>query len=199
MSKQDAKWIKKDGTTIDDDGSGQLEVKDDGIDENKIVSTALAANEGLGGGSGTALGMDINGNLPALGAAVDADELAIWDTTGGAMKKITRANLLAGAVTQQKIQEMITIQAADITAGYFSLANDPVNKGVVSVTPVGGPQQINYDSWGAAGADFDLDDFGTTPKRVKINSDGTDGSPNLDVAANMDWAAGDVVIVEYEI
>jgi len=139
------------------------------------------------------------GKLANAASASDADELPIL--INGKEYRVTRAELLAGAVTEQKIQEMIKITAGDITAGYFSLANNPVNKGCVSCTPVGGPQQINYDSVGATGAtpDFDLDDFSTTPKRVKINSDGTDGSPNLDIAANMDWAADDIVIVEYEI
>jgi len=203
MSKQDAKWIKKDDVTLEGDGagsSGNLRVKDDGIDENKINSSSLLTNGGLNGGSGTKLSLDIT-DLTDGSAVADDDQLAIYDQDAGGHRRVTRAELLAGAATEQKIQEMITIAAGDITAGYFSLANDPVNKGCVSVTPVGGPQQVNYDSVGGTGAtpDFDLDDFATTPKRVKINSDGTDGSPNLQPAANMDWTAGDVVIVEYEI
>jgi len=198
MSKQDAKWIKKDDVTIEGDGagsSGNLRVKDNGIDENKINSSAIAANEGLKGGSGTALGMDINGNLPALGAAVDADELAIWDTTGGAMKKITRANLLAGAVTEQKIQYMHLITAGETTAGFFDLPSAPISEAKVSLTPVGGPQQVNKNVVGATGAtpDFDLADFGANPTRVYFKN----VAPGAGLSQDLD--TGDVVIVEYEI
>lgn len=190
MSKQDARWIKKDGTTIDDDGAGQLEVKDDGIDENKIVSTAITPTGGLTGGSGSTLEMDIN-NLTALGAAVDADELAIYDTTGGVMKKITRANLLAGAVTEQKVQYMHLITAGETTAGYFTLPSNPISADKVSATPVGGPQQVNSGVVAATGATPDFEIRNTN--EFHFNNNG--GAAGL----SGDMTTGDVIIVEYEI
>jgi hypothetical protein len=202
MSKQDAKWIKKDDVTIEGAGagsSGNLRVKDDGIDENKINSTAITTDGGLTGGSGSTLELDIPALPDGPATVADDDELVIYDQDAGDHVRVRKDEFLAGSLVENKQQEMHTITAGIITAGLFNLSATPSNRDAVSITPVGGPQQVNYRTIGGTGAtpDFDLNN-GADHTEVQINDNAASGT-NLQPPANMDWTAGDVVIVEYPI
>lgn len=91
MTLTAAKWISKDGSTIDDDGSGQLEIKDDGVDENKVISSALGT--GLTGGSGSALIVDTASTVTFSGAVwtFPTDELQVTGTPDSANDAVNKA------------------------------------------------------------------------------------------------------------
>jgi hypothetical protein len=99
-------------------------------------------------------------------------------------------NALAGISTENIVQEMHTVTAAEVTAGYFSLANTPVNAQSVRMTVVGGPMQNNNQVVGATGVTPDFDVQNDT--EIHINNNGSATGLSGDVEAD------DVLILEYQ-
>jgi len=89
--------IKIDDTTIGENGSNQLEVKNNSIDENKL--TTSVAGTGLTGGNGTALAVDSTVqnytvvNTSTTPYTSSTGEVIFYDASGGA----SVVNLPAGA------------------------------------------------------------------------------------------------------
>ena len=179
--------IKIDDTTIGENVSNQLEVKDNSIDENKL--TTSVAGVGISGGNGSALDLDIP-SLTAESTADDADLIAIYDNTATAHKKMTRANFLAGTAGENVKQEMHKITAGETTNGYFTLAVNPINAQSVFGNVVGGPQQVNKQVVGATGATPDFDVLNTNEFHFNNNGAATGLSGDL--------TTDDIVIVDYE-
>lgn len=92
-------------------------VANEHVDHSTVQIATASGTSGLtGGGDITAtrnIAVDITGTT-AVTSAENADELLIYDVSASALKKITRANLLAGA----------TGSPGDIAETSFSLANN---------------------------------------------------------------------------
>jgi hypothetical protein len=99
-------------------------------------------------------------------------------------------NALAGISTENIVQEMHTVTAGEVTAGYFSLANTPVNAQSVRMTVVGGPMQNNNQVVGATGVTPDFDVLNDT--EIYINNNGSATGLSCDIEAD------DVLILEYQ-
>jgi hypothetical protein len=96
---------------------------------------------------------------------------------------------IAGVSTEEAVKEMHLVTAGEVTAGYFSLSQTPVSAGIVSVTPVGGPQQVNKQIVGATGVTADFDVLNTTELHINNNGSATLLSEEIE--------EGDVLIIEY--
>jgi len=91
----------------------QLDAK---ADESIEIQTA--ADSGLAGGgdltANRSLSVDITNTTELAQAADDADEILIWDDSAGALRKITKANLVGS----------VDASAGDIEETSFSIANN---------------------------------------------------------------------------
>jgi hypothetical protein len=99
-------------------------------------------------------------------------------------------NAIAGVSSENITQEMHTVTASEVTAGYFSLGNTPVNAQSVRMTVVGGPMQANKQAVGATGATPDFDVLNDTEIHINNNGSATGLSGDIE--------AGDVLILEYQ-
>jgi len=99
-------------------------------------------------------------------------------------------NALANLSGEEIVQEMHTVTAAEVTAGYFALGNTPVNAQAVRMTVLGGPMQVNKQVVGTSGATADFDVLNDT--ELHINGNG--GATGL----SGDIGEGDVLILEYQ-
>jgi hypothetical protein len=99
-------------------------------------------------------------------------------------------NALEGLSGENITQEMHTVTAGEVTAGYFSLSNTPVNAQSVRMTVVGGPMQANKQAVGATGATPDFDVLNDT--EIHINNNGSATGLSEDIEAD------DVLILEYQ-
>lgn len=180
--------VKVDDSTIGENGSGQLEVKDDGITENELNSSVAGA--GISGGGGSALAIDI----PELTAETGADSndlLVIYDDSASTHKKQTRSNFLQGLSIETIKHEMHKITSGEVTAGYFTLGSTPVNAQSVRCRVVGGGTQINKNVVGATGAAPDFDIISTNQFHFNNNGAAT--------GLTEDLGEDDIVILEYHI
>lgn len=113
--------------------------------DHSAVQIATAADSGLsGGGDITAtrnLAVDIT-NTTAEASVVDADELLIYDVSAGALRKVTRANLIgdvsagasAGDLNEASFSMSNNVSvAADITGLAFANATVRSFKALISV------------------------------------------------------------------
>ena len=87
------------------------------------------------------------------------------------------------------IQEMHKVTAGEVTAGYFTLANNPINAQCVCITVAAGIRQVNKQCVGTTGITPDFDVL--TINRVHINNNG--GATGL----SGDIIEDDVVIIDY--
>ena len=69
-----------------------LQLKNGGVTSAKLA--AAVAGDGISGGAGTALALDINGIASAETAKDNADLIAIYDDSATALRKMTRANFI---------------------------------------------------------------------------------------------------------
>ena len=97
---------------------------------------------------------------------------------------------MANLSGEEIVQEMHTVTAAEVTAGYFALGNTPVNAQAVRMTVLGGPMQVNKQVVGTSGATADFDVLNDT--ELHINGNG--GATGL----SGDIGEGDVLILEYQ-
>ena len=183
----------------------------DVIDANDLAFTQFSGAGSISAGSG----LDKTGNTLSVkpsdlisgGAAeIDGDKLDIDysptnytpDTTPAEVDSTAQLsahlagidNALAGLSGENITQEMHTVTAAEVTAGYFSLANTPVNAQSVRMTVVGGPMQTNKQVVGTTGATPDFDVLNGT--EVHINNNGSATGLSGDIEEN------DVLIFEYQ-
>jgi len=177
--------VRIDSSTIGENGSNQLYVPNGGITETQL--NASVAGTGIAGGGGSALALDIH-SLTAETSADDNDEVAIYDNSAGALRRMTRANFLLGTGAT-RVQEMHLVTAGEVTAGYFTLSNTPVSAGNVVVVPVGGPQQVNKQDVGATGATPDFDILSSNQCHINNNGAATGLSGDIE--------AGDVLMATY--
>jgi len=161
--------IKIDDDTIGENGSNQLYVKANGI------------------------------------GAAELDETDTYDFTGGVVDVVTQSQgdgstkaastsyvdtAVAGMSTENIKQEMHKITSGEVTAGYFTLANSPVNAQSVRVTVVNGIHQVSKQVVGSTGVTPDFDVLNTS--QVHINNNGSA------TGLSGDMGEDDVVIIEYE-
>jgi hypothetical protein len=99
-------------------------------------------------------------------------------------------NALEGISSENIVQEMHTVTAAEVTTGYFSLSNTPVNAQSVRMTVVGGPMQNNNQVVGSTGVTPDFDVLNDT--EIHINNNGSATGLSSDIEAD------DVLILEYQ-
>jgi hypothetical protein len=196
-----AKWINKDTQSLENDGNN-LRVKIDAA--GALERTADGLNIKTGGVSNDQLTGNIafekladNANI----ARLDQDETVAgnWDFTNLPTSSVspssddefaTKAyvdNTLEG---ENIVQEMHTVTAAEVTAGYFSLSNTPVNAQSVRMTVVGGPMQNNNQIVGSTGATPDFDVLNDT--EIHINNNGSASGLSGDIEAD------DILIIEFQ-
>lgn len=113
--------------------------------------------------------------------ANDADDLAAH------LKGIDSALTSAGSGSRKTVYK--ELDATIISNGLFTLSFNPEAADLVSLTPVGGPQQINKQSVGSTGITPDFDVLNTN--EVHVNNNGS-ASGLSEV-----FQAGDVVMIEY--
>ncbi len=193
------------GTGLEDDGANNLQVS--------------AQGNGLTGGGGSLLSIDpdaVTGgdiapvSVSADGVGVDVTvldgdhltvdftpsnyspddspaEAADVDDLAAHLKGIDSAMASVGSGNQKTVYK--ELDSTIISNGLFTLSFSPEAADLVSLTPVGGPQQINKQSVGSIGVAPDFDVLNTN--EVHINNNGS-ASGLSDV-----FQAGDVVMVEY--
>ena len=113
--------------------------------------------------------------------ADDADDLAAH------LKGIDSALTSAGSGSKKVVYK--EIDATIVSNGLFTLSFNPEAADLVTLTPVGGPQQINKQAVGSLGITPDFDVLNTN--EVHINNNGA--ASGLSEA----FQAGDFVMVEY--
>lgn len=179
--------VKIDDSTIGEDGSSRLQVKSGGITETQL--NASVAGDGISGGGGSALDLDIDGMTSEATIAND-DTLAIYDTSGTVHRKITRSNFLAGVGTGETIyQEAHLITSGETTSGYFTLTQTPSSVSNVSAFIVNGIPQVNKQIVGSTGATPDFDILSTNQFHFNNNGAATGLSEHM--------TTGDVIIIKY--
>ena len=97
----------------------------------------------------------------------------------------------AGISTETTTKIMHLVTAGEDTAGFLTLPSTPASAGIVSVTPVHGPQQVNKQIVGSTGATPDFDVLNNT--ELHINNNGTATGLTGEIAT------GDVLIIEYVV
>jgi hypothetical protein len=235
MSKILPKWISLDPNHLQDDGSGNLQtklesggaleatasgidIKDAGVDADRLASGV--AGNGLTGGAGSALAIgagngitvnadDVDVDPSALitggTAEIDGDKLDIdWtpsnytpstspseadneDNLTAHLYGIDQALAASGAI---EICEMHLVTSGEVTAGYFSLSQNPVAASIVQITPVGGPEQVNKQNVGATGATPDFDVLNTSELHFNNNGSATGLSEEIE--------ENDILLINYE-
>jgi len=113
--------------------------------------------------------------------AVDVDDLAAH------LKGIDSAILAAGSGSKTVVYKEIT--STIISNGFFTLSTTPEDPSLVSITPVGGPQQVNKKSVAMTGVTPDYDVLNTN--EVHINNTGS--ATGLSDC----FIDGDVLMIEY--
>jgi len=172
-------------TVVDVNSNGvAIKIDDDTIGENGSNQLYVKAN--------------------SIGAA-ELDETDTYDFTGGVVDVVTQSQgdgstkaastsyvdtAVAGMSTENIKQEMHKITSGEVTAGYFTLANSPVNAQSVRVTVVNGIHQVSKQVVGSTGATPDFDVLNTS--QVHINNNGSA------TGLSGDMGEDDVVIIEYE-
>ena len=195
--------VKIDNSTIGENASNQLIVKDGGITSTQINSSAIG--DGLTGGSGTTISVvpaDLitNGSVELDGDKLDIDWNPSYYTPATTPSEVDSVdNLTAhlygidqainGISTENIKQEMHLITSSEVTAGYFSLSESPVNAQSVRGTVVGGPMQVNKQTVGATGVTPDFDILNTNECHINNNGSASGLSGDLE--------ADDVLILEY--
>jgi len=172
-------------TVVDVNSNGvAIKIDDDTIGENGSNQLYVKAN--------------------SIGAA-ELDETDTYDFTGGVVDVVTQSQgdgstkaastsyvdtAVAGMSTENIKQEMHKITSGEVTAGYFTLANSPVNAQSVRVTVVNGIHQVSKQVVGSTGVTPDFDVLNTS--QVHINNNGSA------TGLSGDMGEDDVVIIEYE-
>ncbi len=166
---------------------------------------AITAGNGLQK-SGNTLSVKSSDLLSGGAAEIDGDKIDIDytptnytpDTTPAEVDSASELsahlagidNALADLSGEEIVQEMHTITAAEVTAGYFGLANTPVNAQAVRMTVLGGPMQVNKQVVGTSGATADFDVLNNT--EIHINGNGSATGLSGDIGE------GDILILEYQ-
>jgi len=208
-------WCGTRPTTIFSFGTGGMGIEADGANNLRIT----AQGNGIAGGGGSLLSVDPDSTTGGdvapvtVGAdgvginvtTLDGDHLTVDFTPSNYTPSDTPAeandvdDLAAhlsgldnalGYINNQKIvyQEL---DATVISNGLFTLSYNPKSSELVSLTPVGGPQQVNKQSVGSTGIAADFDVLNTN--EVHINNNGT--ATGLSEV----FQTGDVVMVEYTV
>jgi hypothetical protein len=202
----------EEGTSYAD--SGWVCTSDGGsdvVDTDDLAFTQFSGAGSIAAGSGlektgNTLSVKVADLISGGAAEIDGDKLDIDyspsnytpDTTPAVVDNASELsahlagidNALAGISTENITQEMHTVTAGEVTAGYFSLGNAPVNAQAVRMTVMGGPMQVNKQTIGATGATADFDVLNSTELHFNNNGAAT--------ALSGDIEEGDVLILEYQ-
>jgi hypothetical protein len=155
--------VAADGTTLEV-ASNIVQIKDSGVSSAKIGPTSVIAAKlgsdvaggGLAGGNGNPIDIDINGTTAETSPASD-DEIHIYDASAGELRKMTRANFLAGVgASETSHVEPHLITSTDVTNHYFTLAHTPSSSAKVMAFLIGGITQVNKQLSTTAPPDFDV-------------------------------------------
>lgn len=177
--------------------SNLIQVKALGVDTAQLAATSVTAaklgsdiaGNGLGGGNGSAIDVDIP-NTTTESTVANDDEILIYDTSGTALRSMTRGNFLAGVGTGETLAtEAHLITSGETTAGYFTLSNTPVGATNVSASIHTGISQLNKQIVGATGATPDFDILNSN----QFHFNNTGAATGL----SEDMTTGDVIIVVY--
>jgi hypothetical protein len=111
----------------------------------------------------------------------------IWITTGGAVR--ARANGATINLNSQPIQQVHKVTAGEVTAGFLTLANTPLDALHVTVDIFTGIRQMNKQVVGATGATPDFDVLNGNELHINNNGAATGLSGNI--------IADDILIITY--
>jgi hypothetical protein len=149
----------------------------------------------IGASNGCGLVAQADASTPVRAALrlVPQDAVASGPLEGD-IQKITSGRFIgyaaaAKTLDEERIQVMHLVTAGEVTAGYFTLATNPVNAQSVRVAIVGGLPQVNKQVVGATGATPDFDVLSTN--QVHINNNGAATGLSGDITTD------DVLIVDY--
>ena len=98
-----------------------------------------------------------------------------------------------GAFTEQLIQEMHKVTAGEVAAGFFTLAQIPVNTPCVEMVMVNGIRQINKQCVGGTGAVPDFEVLAVDQKVYIRNNGGTVTGLSEDIITD------DILIIDYHM
>ena len=202
----------EEGTSYAD--SGWVCTSDGGsdvVDTNDLAFTQFSGAGSISAGSGlektgNTLSVKVADLISGGAAEVDGDKLDIDyspsnytpDTTPAEVDNASELsthlagidNALAGVSAENIAQEMHIVTAGEVTAGYFSLGNAPVNAQAVRMTVMSGPMQVNKQTVGATGTTADFDVLNST--ELQFNKNGAAAALSGDIVE------GDVLVLEYQ-
>lgn len=150
-----------DGTKIADDAVDTEHIADDAVEAAQIATGAVT-NDGLNASAITA--------QTSESSVAGDDEVLLYDTSATALRRMTVTNLGLGAGSITMHQEAHVITAGEVSAGYFTISNTPVNAAHVTLFAVGGLQQVNKQAVGASGITPDFDVLSSN--QIHINNSG---------------------------
>lgn len=171
------------------------------IDNSSLAARTITAGVGLtGGGDLTAsrtLDLDINGLTAAV--AVDADSIAIYDASAGAVRKETLgdiATLFQTSMSHDAITGFVSSEHVDhngvtVTAGTGLSGGGTIASNLTINLDISGLTNITS---GLAGAHNMLIDAGGTMRRMSVNSTHL---PSRNVASSGNFASTDVGEIVY--
>lgn len=202
MSQLITKFIADDAITQDkitDDAVGTAQIADGAVDTDRLGADAVTGakigddqidSEHIAAASidHEHLADDIITGATAETTVNGSDEVLIYDQSATALRRMTVTNLGLGAGSLTMLQEVHKITAGDVSAGYFTLSQSPVNAGHVTAFAYGGIPQVNKQVVGATGATPDFDILSTN--QFHFNNTVATGLSEILVA-------DDIVFIQY--
>lgn len=203
MSQLQTKFIADDAITNDkiaDDAVNTAQLADGAVDTDRLGADCVTSakigddqvdSEHINGGAidHEHLSADVITGATSESSVNGSDEVLIYDQSAAALRRMTVTNLGLGAGSITLHQELHLISAGEVTAGYFTLTQSPVNAAHVTAFAVGGIPQVNKQAVGSSGADPDFDILNTNQFHINNNGSATGLSGIL--------VAGDIVAVQY--
>jgi len=210
--------VNVDNVTLEIGGTnpGTVQIKDNGVSAAKLNSDVAGSGIILDGATNAievnvddaTIEVHTNNTIRVKASGISANELdesgsydfassfgEIRVTTQSQNNNSTKAastsyvdTAIAGAGRTTK-QELFLIGSADVSNGFISLANNPVDPSAVIVNPQHGPLQINKQIVGSTGAIPDIDVLNSNQIHFNNNGAATGLSSHI--------TAGDIISVLY--
>lgn len=172
--------VQVDGSTLENN-SNVMRIKAGGVDTNELAADAVDA---------TILDLSATYDFASGGGTVQVTTQSQSDNSTKAASTAYVDTAVSGMSSENVKQEMHIVTSGEVTAGYFTLAENPVNAQSVRVTPQGGPMQVNKQVVGATGATPDFDVLSTN--QVHINNNGAASGLSEEIEEN------DILVIEYQ-
>ena len=201
MGQLERKWLVDDiidGSKIEDDAVDSEHIAADAVDSEHYAAGSIdsehIANDQVDSQHYAAgsidhehLADDVITGATAETTVNGSDEVLIYDQSATALRRMTVTNLGLGAGSITLHAEPHVITAGEVTAGYFTLTQSPVNATHVQAFAAGGIPLLNDQISPTAQADFTI----LSTNQFHFNNNGAAGGLSELLVA------GDEVIVQY--